>query len=138
MKNINRIAVTISALCLIWRTAEAQFAIGGDPRVNPDDFEITTFASSLNFPLGMAQLPDGSILIAVSNGSAFFNSSSGSLIRLVDGDDDGVAESRMVLVDDVPGGGLTALRIAGNLVFTTGQGRGKPITISFSHPAERI
>lgn len=140
MKNVNRIVVTISALCLVCRTAEAQFAIGGDPRVNPGDFEITTFAGSLNFPLGMAQLPDGSILVAVSNGSAFFNSSSGSLIRLVDGDDDGVAESQMVLVDDVPGGGLTALRIAGNLVFTTGQGRGKPITIYRlgANPADKL
>jgi len=28
--------------------AAAQFAIGGDARVNPDDFRITTFASGLN------------------------------------------------------------------------------------------
>lgn len=126
---MNSIAVALAALCLIWRTAEAQFTVGGDTRVNPGDFEITTFAGGLNFPLGMALLPDGSILVAVSNGSAFFSSSSGSLIRLVDGDNDGVAESRTVLFDNVPGGGLTALRIASNLVFTTGQGRGKPITI---------
>ncbi len=129
MSNVSRIVATISALCVMWRTTEAQFAIGGDARVIPDNFEITTFAGSLNFPLGMAQLPDGSILVAVSNGSAFFNSSSGSLIRLVDSDDDGVAESRTALVDNVPGGGLTALRIAGDLVFTTGQGEGKPIVI---------
>jgi hypothetical protein len=61
----------------------------------------------------MALLADGSILAAVSNGPALFSSTSGSLIRLVDSDDDGVAEHQTVLVDDVPGGGLRrcALRV---------------------------
>lgn len=129
IKNMVRLILTLAALCLIWRSAEAQVVIGGDPRVNPDDFRITTFANGLNYPVSMALLADGSILVAVSNGAAFFNSSSGSLIRLVDRDNDGVAKSQTVLVADVPGGGLTALRIAGNLVYTTGQGRGKPIAI---------
>ncbi|MGH7494427.1 MAG: T9SS type A sorting domain-containing protein [bacterium] len=124
---MTQLVLTLSALCLIWRSVEAQFVVGGDARVNPDDFKITTFASGLNYPVGMARLADGSILVAVSNGAAFFNSSSGSLIRLVDSDDDGVAENKMILVNDVPGGGLTALRTIGSLVFATGQG--KPIAI---------
>jgi hypothetical protein len=43
-------------LCLIRGSVEAQFVVGGDDRVNPDDFEITTFASGLNYPVGMALL----------------------------------------------------------------------------------
>ena len=39
--------------------AMAQFAVGGDARVNPDDFAITTFADDLNYPVGMVELPDG-------------------------------------------------------------------------------
>src|SRR4051812_19805833 len=42
----------------------APFTVGGDPRVHAQDFRITTFASGLNFPNGMARLSDGSILVA--------------------------------------------------------------------------
>jgi sugar lactone lactonase YvrE len=55
---------------LVWfHPAAAQLTIGGDPRVNPADFRITTFASGLNFPNGMAILPDGSLLVATSRPS---------------------------------------------------------------------
>jgi len=107
----------------------AQFAIGGDPRVKPEDFQITTFADDLNYPVGMVELDDGSILVAVSNGDAFFGSTTGQFVRLVDTDDDGIAEERSVILDGVPGGGLSGLRRAGDMLVVTGQGRGKPITI---------
>ena len=107
--------------------AHGQFSL--HPDVNPNDFRITTFASELNYPVGMAELADGSMMVAVSNGSSFFGSSSGQILRLADNDGDGVADEQQVLVNSVPGGGLSALRVAGNLVFTTGQGRGKPISI---------
>ncbi len=105
----------------------APFPIGGDPRVKPEEFEITTYAADLNFPIGMVELSDGSILTAVSNGTSFWSSPSGSFVQLIDADDNGVAETRNVLLDDVPVGGLTALRMVDDLVFTTGQG--KPIVI---------
>jgi len=129
MQNLFRFISVPVMLCLSWRMAAAQIAIGGDPRVKAGDFRITTLASGLNYPLGMALLADGSIMVAVSNGTDFFKSTSGSLIRLADNDDDGVAESRTVLASNVPGGGLTAVRTAGKLVFTTAQGADKPITI---------
>src|SRR5262245_42802599 len=44
------------------------------PPVNTNDFRITTFASGLNYPLGMARLADGSLLVTVSDGTGFFNS----------------------------------------------------------------
>ncbi len=107
---------------------QAQFSLQG-PGVNPSDFRVTTFASGLNYPVGMTELDDGSMLVAVSNGSNFFGSTSGAILRLVDTDDDGVADQQTTLVNNVPGGGLSALRRSGDLVFTTGQGSGKPISI---------
>ena len=97
--------------------------------VDANQFYVTEFASNLNFPVGMAELSDGSLLVGVSNGSTFFGSNSGQILRLADTDGDGVAEQQTVVANSVPGGGLSALRVEGDLVFTTGQGRGKPITI---------
>ena len=113
---------------LLASSVMAQFSIQGTG-VNPDDFEITTFASGLNFPIGMAELSDGSILTAVSNGTSFWSNAGGSLIRLIDTDHDGVADQQSTMVSNVPFGGLTTVRVAGDLVFTTGQGAGKPIQI---------
>src|SRR5881628_3673600 len=74
--------------------AAAQFSIGGDPRVNPNDFRITTFATGLNFPNGLARLSDGSILVATSNpnGGGTFWVSSGELLRFTDNDQNGIAD----------------------------------------------
>ena len=107
-------------------SAQVPFSIQG-PGVNPADFRLTTFATGANFPVGMVELDDGSILVAESNG-AFFGSGSGRLVRYVDSNQDGVADSKSNLAN-VPFGGLTALRRAGDLIFTTGQGPGKPISI---------
>ncbi len=103
--------------------ASAQIELGGDAVVNPDDFIITSFAEDLNYPVGMAELSDGSILVALSKGTNFFGSTAGQLVRLADTDGDGVADEQTVLADNVPGGALTSVRIAGNLAFTTGQSR---------------
>ncbi len=98
------------------------------PGVNPDDFRITEFASGLNFPVGMTELDDGSVLVAVNSGS-FFSGNPGSLVRLVDTDADGVADIQQTLVNNVQGGKLSALRRSGDLLFVTGQGSGVPISI---------
>ncbi len=99
------------------------------PGVDPSDFRITEFAAGLNYPVGMASLSDGSMLVAVSNGSQFFSTRSGSLIRLADTDGDGVSDVQQTLVDDVPGGKLTSLRTINDLLFVTGQGSGVPISV---------
>ncbi|TWT66242.1 hypothetical protein Pla123a_47660 [Posidoniimonas polymericola] len=98
------------------------------PGLESGQYEVTTFADGLNFPVGMTSLDDGSVLAAVSNGSSFFGSSSGSIVRLVDADRDGVAELRETLVADVPGGRLSSLKRAGDLVAVTGQGQNVPIS----------
>ena len=117
----------IVGLFVLSAPVAGDLVIGGDPRVDPGDFRITTFANGLNYPLGMTELADGSILVAVSRGSRFWETSSGRLIRLADTDDDGVADSETVLFDGVPGGRLTAVRTAGSLILTCGFG--SPISI---------
>ena len=94
----------LTAAALQATSAGAQFAIGGDPRVNPEDFTITTYAGGLNFPVGMAELDDGSILTAVANGPTLFGSASGTILRLVDDDGDAIAD-RWIRLDGEPGRG---------------------------------
>jgi len=132
MKSRYRIhlVVVAASYCVIATQAfsQAPFSVQG-PGVDSSDFRVTTFATGLNFPVGMIQLDDGSLLVATSNGSSFFGSSSGSLIRLADTDNDGVADVTQTLVNNVPSGKLSALRRSGDLVFVTGQGSGSPISI---------
>lgn len=123
---LTTLAVLFS-MALIPGAATAQFQIGGSPRVKADDFDITVFADGLNYPVGMTELVDGSVLVAVSNGASFFSSTSGQLLRLVDADDDGIAETRQVIMSSLNVGGPTALQRVDDLLFVTGQG--KPILI---------
>lgn len=118
----------VGALTLLIPAARsAPFSIRG-PGVNPADFRITTFASGLDYPIGMARLTDGSILVAVSEGASFWNST-GNLLRFTDVNRDGVADGPGAVVFTGLPGGQTSLRAAGNLVFVTGQGPDKPISI---------
>jgi len=119
------LAVTVSTLGLSDPTA-AQLTIGGDPRVDPNDFRITTFASGLNYPNGLAQLSDGSILVATSNpnGTKSFFASSGALLRFTDANGDGIADGPgQVMYSDL-NGVWVALKVAGPLVFITSARQG--------------
>jgi glucose/arabinose dehydrogenase len=105
----------------------APFAVQG-PGVRSNDFRVTVFAANLSYPLGMARLTDGSLLVAVSDGASF-SSGVGKLLRFVDADNDGVADAAgTVLYTGLPSG-QTACRRGGKLVFVTGQGTSKPITV---------
>src|SRR2546425_2540206 len=111
----------------------APFSIKG-PGVKASDFRITVFATNLSYPLGMVQLADGSLLVAVSQGASFWNSSTGQLLRLTDTNHDGIADdSGTVLYNGLPGG-QTSLRMCGQLFFVTGQGVGHPISILRAGP----
>jgi glucose/arabinose dehydrogenase len=111
---------------LTLQSALAQpFPVQG-PGVDTNNFRVTTFASGLDFPLGMAQLADGSLLVALSRGANFF-SSTGTVVRLVDADGDGVADGPPSVVCSNLPGSQTSLRVGGHLVFVTGSG--KPISI---------
>jgi glucose/arabinose dehydrogenase len=96
--------------------------------VNTNDFRVTTFATNLSYPLGMARLTDGSLLVAVNQGPGF-SSGPGRIVRLVDADGDGVADSPPAPLYSALPAGQTSLRRGGNLLFVTGQGSGKPIIV---------
>lgn len=67
-------------------------------------FQITPFASGLSFPTSMLELADGSILVAINNGSSLFSSSSAQLQRLADNDGNGIAdEAATTLAANLPG-----------------------------------
>jgi len=124
MRLVRTLVVVLSAALSTLAAADpaiAQFTIGGDPRVNPDDFRITTFASGLNYPNGLARLSDGSILVATSNpnGTGTFFASSGALLRFTDTNSDGIADGPgQVMYSDLLGVWV-ALKVAGPLVFIT-------------------
>lgn len=96
MKKFLTLKYLLLLLLLFTMIGKSQFTINGDPRVNPDDFIITTFAEGLNFPVGMDVLPDQSIVVIVTN-EGFFGSTTGRLIQLIDADNDGVAETETVM-----------------------------------------
>jgi len=114
------------ALLFTVRNASGQpFTVQG-PGVNTNDFRVTTFASGLNFPLGMARLADDSLLVTISTGSSFFNST-GKLVRFSDTNLDGIADGAGTdLYNNLPGT-LTAVRVVDSLVFALG--RPYPITV---------
>src|SRR3989440_544700 len=117
-----RSVLLLAAVLLLVAVADraaAQFSIGGDPRVDPNDFRITTFASGLNFPNGLARLSDGSILVATSNpnGNGAYWLSSGELLRFTDTNDDGIADGPGQLMYSDPVGVWTGLAVTGNMVF---------------------
>jgi glucose/arabinose dehydrogenase len=78
-------------------------------------FTVTAFATGLWFPTSMAELPDGSLLVAesvpLSSTSPSFFSSEGRLVRLIDTDGDGVADGPpVVLADGLPGSVTSVVR----------------------------
>src|SRR5438105_692405 len=125
VRSVLLLAAVVS-LVAVADPANAQFRIGGDPRVNPNDFRITTFASRLNFPNGLAQLSDGSILVATSNpnGGGTFWVSSGELLRFTDNDQNGVADGPGQLMYSDPVGVWVAMKVAGPFVFITSAKQG--------------
>src|SRR5262249_38164890 len=107
----------------IGRLAPGQpFGVGGDSPINPEQFRVTAFATGLNYPPGMIQLSDGSVLVATSPpvaGSSSYYNSTGSLIRLVDANGDGVADGPgTVLASGLPGS-LTGLQQDGPYIVAT-------------------
>jgi glucose/arabinose dehydrogenase len=117
LRLVRRFAVI--GLLLLAAGSSAQtppFAIGGDPRVDPGDFEITVFASDLDAPLPMQELSDGSLLVGTNSG----------LRRLVDADDDGVADGPGTLLYTGGSGLVTGLRSVGDLLFMA---RGQTISV---------
>lgn len=116
------LAISILAICAPRLTWADQPALNTSAGVNPADFRYTTFASGLNFPVGMQMLPDGSLLVATNNpinNGGLYNST-GSLVRFVDANGDGVADNPngTVVYSGLPGT-ISSVTQAGNLLFIT-------------------
>ena len=96
--------------------------------VNSNDFRVTTFASGLNFPLGMAELPDGSLLVTlVQNANFSSGTTPGRLVRFTDTNANGIADGAGTILYSNLSPSLTAVRVVGNLVFV--MGASQPITV---------
>jgi len=117
----------VGGLCLPVAAAvqPSPFAIQG-PGINPADFRVTVFANGLGFPVGMSRLADGSLLVAVTQGSSFW-SGVWEVIRLTDTNQVGIADGPGQVLFTGSKVGQSCLRTFGNLVFVTGQGT--PISI---------
>jgi glucose/arabinose dehydrogenase len=121
------LTVLMNQVGLLEIVRAAPFAIQG-PGVSTTDFRISVFATNISYPLGMVQIRDGSLLVAVSQGASFW-SSTGQIIRLTDTNHDGIADAPGAVLYTGLSGGQTSLRIFGTLLFVTGQGVGRPISI---------
>ena len=102
-------------------------------------FEVTTFATGLAYPTSMTTLADGSLLVAESQGGTtwiandIWGSTRGSLVRLVDANQDGVADGApQVLADYLPGI-VSSVRRVDNTIFALSSQAGKE-TITILQP----
>lgn len=116
----------------VFATAATSSAAPTLTLARPEDasrFRVTTFASGLSFPTSVAPLADGSLLVGTSDGSSLWGSTSGRLVRLVDANADGVADSApQALATGLPGI-VTSVRRVGNLVVAlSSQTGGQAIT----------
>ena len=116
LRRVPGLAAGLAAFCLP--------AAAAPPTPSVPGFAVTAFATGLDFPLGMVELDDGSLLVATaatpSGGGSYF-ASPGQLLRLVDTDGDGVADGtpRAVATPSALPGALTSLERRGDLLFLT-------------------
>lgn len=156
------VAIAAGLAVGVWAAAISQAGPIVPSFARPEDqarFRVSTFSSGLAFPTSMTTLPDGSLLVATSAGGTswasnyLFASTSSALVRLVDGNHDGVADGPpQVMAANLPGL-LSSVRRVGDLVFATssqegaegitilrtGSSASDPLTVagrlSFSFPA---
>lgn len=130
-RGVHSFAVAFLALCCALSASAAEpvqpLTVRPPAGVDPAQFRSTVFATGLDFPYGMQQLEDGSLLVGVSHplpGGSYFQSI-GELVRLRDRDGDGRADGPpTVLYSGLPGV-LTAVRRSGGLVFVTSSESGR-------------
>jgi len=114
--------------CFISAGGFAQPFVVQGPGVNTNHFRVTTFASGLSFPLGMAELPDGSLLVTtVQNANFSSGTNPGRLIRLTDTNLNGIADGAGTILYSNLSPSLTAVCVVDKLVFV--MGRPYPITV---------
>jgi glucose/arabinose dehydrogenase len=124
MKNLSIVTGIVGCSLALSLSGEAARAtsLGIDPSLQ-SQFNITPFATGLDFPNGIAQLSDGSLLVGTSTGNGYFDpQAKGQLVRFQDTNGDGISDSRTVLYDgtiagnSLPGG-ITAIRSIDKYLF---------------------
>lgn len=128
---MSRLIVLIACLSLGPLSARAQDAIVLSDDLRADELTISVVADGLAFPMGMVQLPDGSLLVATSpSETGNFYASSGALVRLFDSDGDGSLDERSVLAE-TPAGSLVAVARMGELIAVTSAAGGDEAIMFF-------
>ncbi len=148
MNKFYRVAGLAGCSLVLGLSGEAVRAnnLGIDPSF-ADRFRITEFATGLDFPNGIVQLNDGSMLVGTTvavptPGGGFFDSrNKGQLVRLQDTSGDGVADTQTILYDgtiagnNLPGG-ITAIRAVNDYLFVTTFGEGRDRISVFQQGAD--
>jgi glucose/arabinose dehydrogenase len=100
--------------------------LGSDPRLDPTAFTVTIFASDLPYPMSMQQLADSSLLVLtnVPNAGGSLLDSTGELLRLVDANQDGVADGPGSVLYAGLAGVATSMRQQGDLLFVSSRETG--------------
>lgn len=113
MRSRSVILASVSSLFLT--AAALAVTIGPDPAI-PSSLRITTFATGLDFPYGMAVLPDNSLLVATNQSSSSIFASTARVLRFVDMNADGVADGPGVPVFTGVSGPVTGMAMSGSIV----------------------
>ncbi len=120
VRHPSRIRRALLQLAVLFPAPLLALTLGTDPRLDPAQLRVTIFASGLPFPTSACELPDGSVLVATATPGGSLFGSAGRLLRFVDADGDGVADS----AGELKAGGLpaaiTSVRLAGDLVLIVG------------------
>jgi len=120
VRSLVALAVCVSGLVAASADpAAAQFTIGGDPRVNPADFRITTFASGLTSRTGWrgCRMAPSWWRRVIPWGGGRTGPRPAELLRFTDTNNDGIADGPGQLMYSDPVGVWTGLAVTGNMVF---------------------
>ncbi|HRA47374.1 MAG TPA: hypothetical protein PK819_04810, partial [Thermomicrobiales bacterium] len=119
MRRQSFLLTILLTLVLIMPTAQAAAGVELSPFATDAGLTMTQVADQLAFPMGMAVLPDDSLLVATSpSATGNFYDSTGTLLRLADTDGDGSLDGQTILAENLPGS-LVAVARSGEIVIAT-------------------
>ena len=107
--------------------------IGLDPSLQ-NEFSVKAFATGLDFPDGITQLNDGSLVVGTTEGNGFYDpNAKGQLVRLQD-NGSGTATKTILYDGTLAGnnlsGGISAISTVNDYLFvTSGEGNSRNISV---------
>jgi len=112
IKMIKTATTAASLIPLVATLLFAQPTLGTNPAI-PASLHVSTFATGLDFPYGIYQLPDGSMLVATNTGTGLYGSPM-KIVRLTE--TNGVANAPTTVFTSSLLGPATALTGVGDIV----------------------